>query len=120
MKRFCDGIGRRDMHDTSGDQNLLRVVEHSGVAFDRSPGLGASRWPGSRNIKYKRGSDGRREEYKVETHLSSRPSAAPSRPDPVRIPCPHKDNKPVSQGMRVGKSSRVETRAKSRYSRIGR
>lgn len=53
MKHFCDRIGRRDMHDTSGDRKLLRVVEHSVVALDRFPGFGASRWPKSRMLSTK-------------------------------------------------------------------
>ena len=72
------------------------------------------------NVKYRKGSDGHLKRRRIETHLSSRPSAAPSRADPARTPCLHKDSKPVSQGMRVDRSSRVETRAKRRYSKIGR
>ena len=73
----------------------------------------------TKNGKYKTGIDERQGSKQVETYLSSWLSAAPSRPDPVTIPCLHKDSKPVSQGMRVDRSSRVETRAKMRYSRIG-
>jgi hypothetical protein len=55
-----------------------------------------------------------------ETYFSSRLSAALTRPVPVRIPYLDKDSKPVSQGMRVDKSSKVEMRENRRYSRIGR
>lgn len=96
-------------------------VAQSGMACDRRPGFGASRWVKQTMASTNRNWGGREANMwkQVETYPSTSPSAAPSRPGPVTIPCLHSDSRPVSQGMRVDRSSRVETRAKIRYCRIG-